>query len=95
MTRAEFNSYLNEKIKQSELESDFELSELTNKIIKLSFGISTYWAELGIEWLNETEMDSELKNKLNNLIEHKEYSQKFRHKAFTKIKKYERRKTST
>lgn len=95
MTRTEFDSYLKNKIKQSELIPDSEISELANKIMQLSFRISTYWAELGIEWLNESEMDSDLENKLNYLIENKMYSQKFRHKAFAKIKQYERKKTST
>lgn len=95
MTRTEFDSYLKNKIKQSELKPDSEISELANKIMQLSFGISTYWAELGIEWLNEYEMESDLENKLNYLIENKMYSQKFRHKAFAKIKQYERGKTST
>ena len=95
MTRTEFDSYLKNKIKQSELKPDSKISELANKIMQLSFGISTYWAELGIEWLNESEMDSDLENKLNYLIENKMYSQKFRHKAFAKIKQYERKKTST
>ncbi|NJB72922.1 hypothetical protein GGR42_003420 [Saonia flava] len=95
MTRAEFNSYLNAKIRSSDLKPDSKLSELATKIMHLSFGISTYWAELGIEWLNESEMDSDLKNRLNYLIENKMYSQKFRHKAFAKIKQYERKKTST
>ena len=95
MTRAEFDSYLNEKIKQSDLKTDSKLPELANKIMRLSFGISTYWAELGIEWLNESEIDSDLETKLNYLIEEKKYSQKFRHKAFSKIKQYEKKKTST
>ncbi|MFD0990775.1 hypothetical protein ACFQ1R_11755 [Mariniflexile jejuense] len=95
MTRDEFDSYLNEKIRSSDLKPDSKLSELATKIMHLSFGISTYWAELGIEWLNESEISSDLKKTLNYLIEHKMYSQKFRHKAFTKIKQYERKKTST
>ncbi len=95
MKRADFDSYLDEKLKSSDLKPDLILSELVNKIIRLSFGISTYWAELGIEWLNVSEIDSDLKNKLSYLIENKEYSQNFRHKAFKKIKRYERKKTST
>ena len=95
MTRADFDSYMSEKIKSSDLKTDLKLSELVNKIIRLSFGISTYWAELGIEWLNESEIDSDLENKLNYLIENKKHSQNFRHKAYTKIKRYERKKTST
>lgn len=94
MKRADFNSYLNEKIKLSGLKPDLILSKLVNKIIRLSFGVSTYWAELGIEWLNVSEIDSDLKNKLSYLIENKEHSQNFRHKAFTKIKRYERKKNS-
>jgi len=94
MKRVEFDSYLDEKIKSSDLKPDLRLSELVDKIIRLSFGISTYWAELRIEWLNESEIDSDLKNKLKYLIENKEHSQSFRHKAFMKIKRYDR-KTST
>jgi len=95
MSRNDFNSYLTEKISQVDLKSDISISELTNRIINLSFNVSTYWAELGIEWLKETEIDIGLKDKLNMLIETKQYSQKFRHKAFAKIKRYERLKIST
>ena len=95
MTRANFNSYINHKIKSANLKADLKLSDLVNKIIRLSFGISTYWAELGIEWLDENEIDNDLKSKLNYLIENKKHSQNFRHKAYTKIKRYERTRTNT
>ncbi|WP_405415140.1 hypothetical protein [Maribacter sp. Asnod1-A12] len=95
MNRKDFDIYLTEKIAQSELKSNIKVSELTIKIITLSFDVSTYWAELGIEWLNEKEINSDLKNILNKLIETKQYSPKFRQKALAKIKKYERIKTCT
>ncbi|MEP2278666.1 hypothetical protein [Maribacter sp.] len=95
MTRTDFDSYLNEKINKSELKADLKLSELASEIMRLSFGISTYWAELGIEWLNESEINTDLNNRLNYLIENKKYSQKFRNKAFAKIKEFERKKTNT
>lgn len=92
MTRTDFDSYLNEKINKSELKDDLKLSKLDSEIMRLSYGISTYWAELGIEWLNVSDMNSDLENKLKYLIEQKKYSQKFRHKAFSIIKQYERKK---
>ncbi|MEP1487575.1 MAG: hypothetical protein ABJK28_04005 [Algibacter sp.] len=95
MTRKDFDIYLTEKIAQSDLKPNIKVSELTFKIINLSFDVSTYWAELGIEWLNENEINSDLKNTLNMLIETKQYSQKFRQKALAKIKTYERIKTCT
>jgi len=95
MTRADFDSYMSEKINSSDLKIDLKLSELVTKIIRLSFEISTYWAELGIEWLDESEIDSDLETKLNYLIKNKKYSRNFRHIAFTKIKRYERKNTST
>ena len=88
-TRENFNLYLTKKISQSNIEFDVETSDLIINIINLSFDVSTYWAELGIEWLNENEINSNLKNKLNKLIETKQYSQKFRQKSFEKIKKHE------
>ncbi|MFL1896697.1 hypothetical protein ACJRPK_13400 [Aquimarina sp. 2-A2] len=88
MNRTDFGNYLNEKIDESELNSDFQIAELEIEVIKVSFGISTHWAELGIEWLNENEINPELKKGLNWLIENEKYSQKFRHKAFAKIKRF-------
>ena len=90
MDRNDFISYLNNKIEKSNLESDIKVSDLQFEIINISFGISTYWAELGIEWLEENEINSELEKRLKKLIENKMYSQKFRHKAFSKVKRYER-----
>lgn len=95
MNRTDFTNYLNKKIEESELRSDFQIAELEMEVIKVSFGISTYWAELGIEWLQENEINPELEKGLNRLIENKKYSQKFRHKAFAKIKRYERINKST
>lgn len=93
--REEFDRYLTKKIQQSNLPSDGTVSELASKIVHLSFGISTYWAELGIEWLKENEMNEDVESQLNKLIENKMYSQKFRHKAFAKVKRFERNKTNT
>ena len=86
----EFFLLKNNKIEKSNLESEIKVSDLQFEIINISFGISTYWAELGIEWLEENEINSELEKRLKKLIENKMYSQKFRHKAFSKVKRYER-----
>ncbi|PQJ16658.1 hypothetical protein [Aureicoccus marinus] len=94
MKRTEFEFYLSKKIKSADLKTDVRLPELVHKIIRLSIGGSSYWAELGIEWLKESEIDSDLESQLNYLIENKKHSQNFRHKAFTKIKRYERLKIS-
>jgi hypothetical protein len=89
MNRNDFGIFLNEKIVESNLNSNVKIAELETDVINVSFGISTYWAELGIEWLKESEINSKLKKRLDWLIENKKYSQKFRHKAFAKIKRYE------
>jgi len=95
MSREDFTSYLSKKLIEKNLQPDLLILPLVNSIIQLSFNVSTYWAELGIEWLTENEIDAELKIFLNRLIKEKIYSQKFRHKAFAKIKRSDRLKTST
>lgn len=87
MNRTDFGSFLNEKITGLDLILDFKIAELEIEVIELSIEISTYWAELGIEWLKKSEINNELKSRLNWLIENKKYSQKFRHKAISKITK--------
>jgi hypothetical protein len=95
MSREDFTSYLSKKLIEQNLQHDLLILPLVSSIISLSFKVSTYWAELGIEWLTESEIDTERKLLLNKLIEDKIYSQKFRHKAFAKIKRSDRLKTST
>lgn len=94
MIRTDFIEYLIQKIDDLDLNLiPKTISELQLAVIKASLGISTYWAELGIEWLRDDEIDFSIAKQLNWLIEEKRYSQKFRHKATAKLRGYNKLNT--
>lgn len=85
-TKEEFLAFLTEKLGKVNI-GDVNSFPIT-QVIHFSLSVSSYWAELGIEWLDEKDINDGLAMMLNKKIYNKEFSQKFRQKAFKKIKRW-------